>query len=174
MQANPSEVALATLVYACNRETPMSNEELRAWQKRMGLSGRGAARALGMNAATYLDRANGKSHTTGLPVSVSRALTLACAALEAARMLQPPPPGKPKRRHQGWRAFNSRSAASEAWPAHAIACESDTAASINSCSISASVQLFPARRCCAIPSGNIAASSGGRDCSKNVWSPACP
>jgi|GEM_PF-3507208 len=85
---DPREAALATLVHACERQEPMSSEELRAWQKRMGLSGRAAARLLGMNTTTYLDRANGKSHTTGLPVPVPRTLTLACAALEAARMLK--------------------------------------------------------------------------------------
>lgn len=94
---DPHDAALTVLVHACERQEPMSNEELRAWQKRMGLSGRGAARALGMYAATYLDRVNGKSHTTGLPVSVSRTLTLACAALEAVRLLQQPPSDGPSR-----------------------------------------------------------------------------
>lgn len=98
MQANPSEVALAKLVHACKSETPMSSEELRAWQKRMGLSGRAAARLLGMNTTTYLDRANGISHTTGLPVTVPRTLMLACIALEVARMLQPEAPKTKRRR----------------------------------------------------------------------------
>lgn len=88
VQTASSEVALAALMRACERQEPMSSEELRAWQKRMGLSGRAAARLLGVSTTTYLDRANGVSHTTGLPVPVPRTLTLACAALEAARMLQ--------------------------------------------------------------------------------------
>jgi hypothetical protein len=63
----------------------MATEELRAWQARMGLSGRGAARLLGMPVNTYIDRVNGTCHSNSRPVVVSR--TLACAALEAASLL---------------------------------------------------------------------------------------
>ncbi|WP_406624593.1 hypothetical protein [Acidovorax sp. SDU_ACID1] len=65
----------------------MATEELRAWQARMGLSGRGAARLLGMPVNTYIDRVNGTCHSNSRPVVVSRTLTLACAALEAASLL---------------------------------------------------------------------------------------
>jgi len=51
----------------------------------MSLSGRGAARLLGMSVNTYIDHANGTCHSNGNPVVVSR--TLSRAALEAAKLL---------------------------------------------------------------------------------------
>ncbi|TFI48905.1 hypothetical protein E4O93_05385 [Diaphorobacter sp. DS2] len=88
-QIAQSSLALARLGKACEQMEPMSPEELRAWQARMGLTGRAAARLLGMSPPAYLDRANGRSHTTGKPVGVSRTMTLACVALEVAKMAEP-------------------------------------------------------------------------------------
>ena len=88
-QANTTiEHALAMLQRACSPDATLTAEELRAWQARMGLSGRGAARLLGLSPPAYLDRANGISHTTRLPVAPTRTLSLACAALEVARLLK--------------------------------------------------------------------------------------
>lgn len=80
------EKALALLQAACAQMEPMTPAQLREWQKRMGLTGRGAARLLGMSATAYLDRVNGKSYTTGQQITVSRVITLACTALEAVHI----------------------------------------------------------------------------------------
>ncbi len=61
----------------------MTPADLLAWQTRMGLSGRAAAKLLGVSAATYQDWVSGKSRSTGKPVQPSRLVALACAALEA-------------------------------------------------------------------------------------------
>ena len=65
----------------------MTPADLRAWQARMGISAREAARRLGVAAGTYQDWVTGKSRTSGKPVAPSRTVALACAALEAG--LQP-------------------------------------------------------------------------------------
>lgn len=61
----------------------MTPADLRAWQAQMGLTGREAARRLGVSQATYQDWTTGKSRTTGKPVTPSRTVALACAALAA-------------------------------------------------------------------------------------------
>lgn len=61
----------------------MTPSDLRAWQQAMGISGREAARRLGVSQATYQDWTTGKSRTTGKPVTPSRTVALACAALAA-------------------------------------------------------------------------------------------
>lgn len=99
MQVNPkvpddAEDPLGMLIKACERMEPMSLEELRGWQKRMGLSGRDAAHLLGMSATAFYDRANGRSYTTGGPTTISRVLTLACVALEVARIAKRSPEKK--------------------------------------------------------------------------------
>ena len=66
-----------------HRGASMTHDDLRAWQVRMGVSEREAARLLGVAPATYRDWITGKSRTSGKPVAPSRAVALACAALAA-------------------------------------------------------------------------------------------
>ncbi|MDY0105323.1 MAG: helix-turn-helix transcriptional regulator [Giesbergeria sp.] len=62
----------------------MTPAALRAWQQEMGISGREAARRLGVSQATYQDWVTGKSRTSGKPITKLPALLgLACAALTA-------------------------------------------------------------------------------------------
>ena len=61
----------------------MTPEDLHAWQQAMGISGLEAARRLGVSSATYRDWISGISRTTGKPVTPSRTVALACAALAA-------------------------------------------------------------------------------------------
>ena len=61
----------------------MTPADLRAWQSSMGLTGREAARRLGVSPATYQDWVTGTSRTSGKPVRISRLVALACAALSA-------------------------------------------------------------------------------------------
>jgi len=61
----------------------MTPEDLRAWQSKMGYTTRSAAQALGVSPATYQDWISGISRNTGKPVKISRAVSLACAALFA-------------------------------------------------------------------------------------------
>ena len=66
----------------------MTPNDLRAWQASMGISGREAARRLGVSPATYQDWITGKSRTSGKPITKLPALLgLACAAL--AKGLKP-------------------------------------------------------------------------------------
>ena len=65
----------------------MTPADLRAWQASMGISGREAARRLGVAVGTYQDWITGTSRTTKKPISLPPLLGLACAALEAG--LQP-------------------------------------------------------------------------------------
>ena len=57
--------------------------DLRAWQARMGYTYDTAAQALGVSRSTYAEWVAGKSRTTGRPVTPSRTVALACAALAA-------------------------------------------------------------------------------------------
>ena len=61
----------------------MTPADLRAWQAHMGISGREAARRLGVAPGTYQDWVTGTSRTTGKPIQISRLVALACAALAA-------------------------------------------------------------------------------------------
>lgn len=61
----------------------MTPADLRAWQAHMGISGREAARRLGVSSGTYQDWATGKSRTTGKPITLPPLLGYACAALAA-------------------------------------------------------------------------------------------
>lgn len=61
----------------------MKPSDLRAWQQAMGISGREAARRLGVSPATYQDWTTGKSRTSGKQITISRLVSLACAALAA-------------------------------------------------------------------------------------------
>ena len=61
----------------------MTPADLRAWQKARGISGREAARRLGVAPGTYQDWVTGTSRTTGKPIQISRLMALACAALAA-------------------------------------------------------------------------------------------
>ena len=62
----------------------MTPADLRAWQQAMGISGREAARRLGVSPATYQDWVTGTSRTSGKPiVKLPALLGLACAALSA-------------------------------------------------------------------------------------------
>lgn len=61
----------------------MTPADLRAWQQAMGISGREAARRLGISSATYRDWLTGTSRNTGKPIALPPLLGLACAALAA-------------------------------------------------------------------------------------------
>ena len=61
----------------------MTPADLRAWQAHMGLTYDTAAKALGVSRATYAEWLRGKSRTTGKPITISRLVALACAALAA-------------------------------------------------------------------------------------------
>lgn len=61
----------------------MQPAALRAWQAHMGYTYDTAAQALGVSRSTYAEWVAGKSRTTGRPVTPSRTVALACAALAA-------------------------------------------------------------------------------------------
>lgn len=61
----------------------MTPADLRSWQAALGHTTRSAAAALGVSAATYQDWINGRSRSTGKPITISRLVALACAALLA-------------------------------------------------------------------------------------------
>lgn len=61
----------------------MTPADLRAWQAHMGLTYDTAAQALGVSRATYAEWLRGISRTTGKPITISRLVALACAALAA-------------------------------------------------------------------------------------------
>lgn len=61
----------------------MTPADLRAWQARMDISAREAARRLGVAAGTYQDWVTGTSRTTKKPIALPPLLGLACAALAA-------------------------------------------------------------------------------------------
>ena len=61
----------------------MTPADLRTWQARMGYTYDTAAQALGVSRSTYAEWVAGKSRTTGKPVTPSRTVALACAALSA-------------------------------------------------------------------------------------------
>ena len=61
----------------------MTPSDLRDWQARMGYTYDTAAQALGVSRSTYAEWVAGKSRTTGRPVTPSRTVALACAALAA-------------------------------------------------------------------------------------------
>ena len=61
----------------------MTSADLRAWQQVMDISGREAARRLGVSPATYQDWVTGTSRTSGRPIKLPPMLGLACAALAA-------------------------------------------------------------------------------------------
>lgn len=61
----------------------MTPEDLRAWQKRMGISALEASRRLGVSQMTYLDWVQGTSRTTGKPIKLPPLLRWACAGMEA-------------------------------------------------------------------------------------------
>ena len=72
----------------------MTPADLRAWQARMGYTYDTAAQALGVSRSTYAEWVAGKSRTTGKPVTPSRTVALACAALAAG--LEPYQQGRDK------------------------------------------------------------------------------
>lgn len=53
------------------------------WRKRVGLSQRAAAAALGLALTSYQDQERGTNRKTGQPIRVPLSLLLACAAIEA-------------------------------------------------------------------------------------------
>ena len=61
----------------------MTPADLRTWQAHMGLTYDTAAQALGVSRSTYADWLSGRSRTTGKPITISRLVALACAALAA-------------------------------------------------------------------------------------------
>lgn len=61
----------------------MTPADLRSWQAHMGISGREAARSLGVSPGTYQDWVTGTSRTTKKTITLPPLLGLACAALAA-------------------------------------------------------------------------------------------
>ena len=61
----------------------MTPSDLRSWQAAMGISGREAARRLGVSPGTYQDWVTGTSRTTKKTITLPPLLGLACAALAA-------------------------------------------------------------------------------------------
>ena len=61
----------------------MTPADLRAWQAHMGYTYDTAAQALGVSRSSYADWVAGRSRTTGKPITPSRTVALACAALAA-------------------------------------------------------------------------------------------
>ena len=61
----------------------MTPADLRAWQAHMGYTYDTAAAALGVSRSTYAEWVAGRSRTTGKPITISRLVALACAALAA-------------------------------------------------------------------------------------------
>ena len=74
----------------------MTPADLKTWQAHMGYTYDTAAQALGVSRATYAEWLRGISRTTGKPVTPSRTVALACAALAAGicewQPKGPPPP----------------------------------------------------------------------------------
>ena len=64
-------------------ESAMTPADLRAWQAHMGISGREAARRLGVAPGTYQDWVTGTSRTTKKPITLPPLLGYACAAVAA-------------------------------------------------------------------------------------------
>ena len=67
----------------------MTPADLRAWQAHMGISGRDAARRLGVAPGTYQDWVTGTSRTTKKPITLPPLVGLACAALAAGLQAWP-------------------------------------------------------------------------------------
>ena len=61
----------------------MTPDDLRTWQAHMGYTYDTAAQALGVSRSSYADWVAGRSRTTGKPITPSRTVALACAALAA-------------------------------------------------------------------------------------------
>ena len=72
----------------------MTPADLRAWQSHMGISGREAARRLGVAPGTYQDWVTGVSRTTGKAIAPPPLVGLACAALAAGLHAWRPAPQK--------------------------------------------------------------------------------
>ena len=80
----------------------MTPAEFRSWHNAMGYTYDTGAAALGVSRGTYADWLAGRSRTTGKPITISRLVALACAALAAGMDAwtrpeqvnqQPPPSG---------------------------------------------------------------------------------
>ena len=61
----------------------MTPSDFRAWHEAMGHTYDTGAKALGVSRGTYADWLAGRSRTTGKPITISRLVALACAALAA-------------------------------------------------------------------------------------------
>lgn len=61
----------------------MTAADFRAWHESMGHTYDTGAKALGVSRGTYADWLSGRSRTTGKPITISRTVALACAALAA-------------------------------------------------------------------------------------------
>ena len=72
----------------------MTPADLRSWQAHMGISGREAARRLGVAPGTYQDWVTGTSRTTGKAIAPPPLVGLACAALAAGLHAWRPAPQK--------------------------------------------------------------------------------
>ena len=64
-------------------ESAMTPADFRAWHEAMGYTYDTGAAALGVSRGTYADWLAGRSRTTGKPITPSRTVALACAALAA-------------------------------------------------------------------------------------------
>ena len=61
----------------------MTPDDFRAWHNAMGYTYDTGAAALGVSRSSYADWIAGRSRTTGKPITISRTVALACAALAA-------------------------------------------------------------------------------------------
>ena len=61
----------------------MTPADLRAWHEAMGHTYDTGAAALGVSRSTYAEWLAGRSRTTGKPITISRLVAPACAALAA-------------------------------------------------------------------------------------------
>ena len=76
----------------------MTPDDFRAWHNTMGYTYDTGAKALGVSRGTYADWLSGRSRTTGKPITISRVVALACAAL-AAGIDAYPRPEHPDKQH---------------------------------------------------------------------------
>lgn len=83
--------------------TPViDHNDLKEWQKRLGLSYEDAAGLLGVDRSTYAAYLTGQARNTRLPVPLPRAIALSAMAIELGlHQLLPPPVPRSKKRKLG-------------------------------------------------------------------------
>lgn len=66
----------------------LTPDDLRKWRARMGMTATAAAKELGVTRRTYCEWESGISRNDGRPVVISRAVGLACVAVEAGLVVR--------------------------------------------------------------------------------------